>query len=236
PAHRAQLLLRFARAERARAVRRPCRRGGDLCGSVRRDRRIPGGDSGGATLANGRWTGVRGRAARSAPRVSRGVPSARSGGPLVQGNRRGGVGADRHRDVALVAGAHATARFAGRAAEGDGMTCAEASQLIGPWVDDELDVRSAVEVEGHVARCPECGREKNELLALRDTARERLPRYELSPQLERRLWEQVRQAAAKERPRPRRWLREAGLMAVAASVAIIATVSVQRGGGGGGEI
>src|SRR5439155_1760813 len=200
PAHRAQLLLRFARAERARAVRRPCRRGGDLCGSVRRDRRIPGGDSGGATLANGRWTGVRGRAARSAPRVSRGVPSARSGGPLVQGNRRGGVGADRHRDVALVAGAHATARFAGRAAEGDGMTCAEASQLIGPWVDNELDVRSATELEGHVARCPECKRERDELLTLGNTAREQLPMDDLSPQLEQRLWKSVRDAATPDRP------------------------------------
>ena len=110
------------------------------------------------------------------------------------------------------------------------MTCAEASQLIGPWVDDELDVRSAMEIESHVARCPECGREKNELLALRETARERLPRYELSPQLEDRLWRQVREAAAAERPgRARRWMREAGLMAAAACVAIIATVAVQRG-------
>ena len=56
------------------------------------------------------------------------------------------------------------------------MTCAEANRLIGPWVDDELDVRSVAELEAHVGRCAACGREKNELLALRETARERLPR------------------------------------------------------------
>ena len=32
------------------------------------------------------------------------------------------------------------------------MTCIEASRLIGPFVDDELDIRSAVDVEGHLAR------------------------------------------------------------------------------------
>jgi anti-sigma factor RsiW len=110
------------------------------------------------------------------------------------------------------------------------MTCTEASRLIGPWVDDELDVRSAMEIESHVARCAECGRERNELLALRDTARERLPRYELSPEVEERLWRQVRKAATPERPhRARRWMREAGMMAAAACVAIVATVAVQRG-------
>jgi anti-sigma factor RsiW len=109
------------------------------------------------------------------------------------------------------------------------MTCAEASRLIGPWVDDELDVRSAVEIESHVARCPECGRERNELLALRETARERLPRYELAPQLEDRLLRRAREAAAPQRPRARRGMREAGMMAAAACVAVIATVAVQRG-------
>jgi anti-sigma factor RsiW len=98
-------------------------------------------------------------------------------------------------------------------------------------VDDELEVRSATEVEGHVSRCVECGRERDELLALRDTARERLPRDELTPQLEERLWSKVRQAAAAEqrsaRRPPRRWLREASLMAAAACVAVVATVAVQ---------
>jgi len=104
------------------------------------------------------------------------------------------------------------------------MTCAEATHLIGPWLDDELDVRSAVELEGHVARCTGCGREKHELLALRETARERLPRFDPPPSLEERLLRAVRQAAA---PRPRRrWIREAALMSAAASVAVLATWSL----------
>ncbi|HYZ88192.1 MAG TPA: zf-HC2 domain-containing protein [Myxococcales bacterium] len=116
------------------------------------------------------------------------------------------------------------------------MNCAEAERLIGPWVDDELDLRATVEMENHVARCPECARERDELLALRDTARERLPRYDLPPQLEQRLWSKVREAAASEekakRPRPRRWVREASMMAAAACLAVVVTVAVQRGGVG----
>jgi len=116
------------------------------------------------------------------------------------------------------------------------MTCTEANRLIGPWVDDELDVRSVVELEAHVARCPTCGREKNELLALRETARERLPRFDPPPGLEERLLRSVRETAA-PRPRPaRRWLREVALMAAAASVAVAATSSLRRSGDPGGEI
>jgi len=116
------------------------------------------------------------------------------------------------------------------------MTCTEANRLIGPWLDDELDLRSAVEVEGHLARCPVCGRERNEILALRETARERLPRFDPPPGLEERLLRGVRAVAA-PRPRPaRRWLREAALMAAAAGLAVAVTSSVQRGADPSGEI
>jgi anti-sigma factor RsiW len=116
------------------------------------------------------------------------------------------------------------------------MTCTEANRLIGPWLDDELDVRSVVEVEGHVARCPTCGRERDEILALRETARERLPRFDPPPGLEERLLRSVR-AAATPRPRPaRRWLREAALMAAAACVAVAATSTLRTGGDPSGEI
>jgi len=108
------------------------------------------------------------------------------------------------------------------------MTCAEATRLIGPWLDDELDVRSVVEIEAHVARCAACGREQSELLALRETARERLPRPGLPPGLEERLLGAVRSATA-ARPRPsRRWLREAALMLAAACVAVVVTSSIPR--------
>jgi anti-sigma factor RsiW len=105
------------------------------------------------------------------------------------------------------------------------MTCAEAAHLIGPWLDDELDVRSVVDVETHVARCAACSREKNELLGLRETARERLPRFDPPPALEERVLRAVRKAGA---PRPlRRFWREAGLMAAAAAAAVIVTSSLQ---------
>ncbi|HYV66094.1 MAG TPA: zf-HC2 domain-containing protein [Myxococcales bacterium] len=116
------------------------------------------------------------------------------------------------------------------------MTCIEANRLIGPWLDDELDVRSTVDVEGHVARCPACGREKEEILALRETAREKLPRFDPPPGLEERLLRSVR-AEAVPRLRPaRRWLREAALMAAAAAVAIVATSTVRPGADASSEI
>jgi anti-sigma factor RsiW len=116
------------------------------------------------------------------------------------------------------------------------VTCAEANRLIGPWLDDELDVRTTTEVGAHAARCPTCRREKEELLALRDTARERLPRFDPPPGLEDRLLRGVR-ASAVPRLRPaRRWMREIGLMAAAAAVAVVATSSLQRGNDPAGEI
>jgi anti-sigma factor RsiW len=103
------------------------------------------------------------------------------------------------------------------------MTCVEATRLIGPWLDDELDVRSVVDIEAHLARCAGCSREKEELLALRETARERLPRFDPPPGLEERVLRAVREAGGR-RPARRFW-REAALMAAAACVAVIATSS-----------
>ena len=99
------------------------------------------------------------------------------------------------------------------------MTCADATRLIGPWMDDELDARSIIEVEGHVARCASCGREKEQLLALREAARARLPRFELPARLEARIF---------ARP-ARRFLRDAALVSAAACVAAVAAVWLAPG-------
>jgi anti-sigma factor RsiW len=108
------------------------------------------------------------------------------------------------------------------------MTCAEATRLIGPWLDDELDVRSTVELEGHLGHCTQCGRERDELLALRATARERLPAFDAPPELEAKIWRMLGEAAAPP-PRPaKRWLREGALVAVAASLAFaVSSVTFQ---------
>jgi anti-sigma factor RsiW len=109
------------------------------------------------------------------------------------------------------------------------MTCAEATRLIGPWLDDELDVRSVVDIETHVARCAACDRERSELLALRQTARAGLPHPAPPRGLVVRLLGLVRLAAV-SRPRPaRRWVREAALMLAAAGVAVAVTSSIPRG-------
>jgi anti-sigma factor RsiW len=113
------------------------------------------------------------------------------------------------------------------------MNCAEASRLIGPWIDGELDVRSVVEIEGHLARCPGCAQEKKELVALGDTARERLPRFELPPDLEARLL-----GGAPVVPlasRRRRFLREASLMAAAACATLVVGSVLRPAGVGSDE-
>ncbi len=104
------------------------------------------------------------------------------------------------------------------------MTCLEASRLIGPFVDDELDVRSVIDVEGHLARCAGCAQEKAELVALRETARERLPSFDPPPGLEDRLFQFATKVS---RPKRRLPWREAGLMAAAACATLV-TVSTVR--------
>ena len=99
------------------------------------------------------------------------------------------------------------------------MNCLETSHLLGASVDDELDARAVAEVESHLARCPACAQEKSELLALRATMRERLPRFDPPAGLEDRLFA----AATKVQRRRRLPWREAALMAAAACATLVAT-------------
>ena len=105
------------------------------------------------------------------------------------------------------------------------MNCSEASRLIGPFVDDELDVKSVLDVEGHLLRCGACAQEKNELMGLRETARERLPRFDPPAGLEDRIFA----AAARQRPALRRRLpwRQAALVAAAACATLVATTALR---------
>ena len=106
------------------------------------------------------------------------------------------------------------------------MTCLETSRLIGPFVDDELDARSVIDVESHLNRCTACAQERSELLALRETARERLPRFDPPAGLEERLF----RAARKPEPRRRLPWRQGALVLAAACAAVVATSALRPRG------
>ncbi|HEY4885463.1 MAG TPA: anti-sigma factor [Myxococcales bacterium] len=67
------------------------------------------------------------------------------------------------------------------------MNCSETKRLIDAYVDNELDLRGALEIEEHVARCPGCGEEERALRELQASARANLIRYAPSPEFEARV-------------------------------------------------
>jgi anti-sigma factor RsiW len=67
------------------------------------------------------------------------------------------------------------------------MICNETQLLLDAYVDNELDLRGALEVEEHLARCPVCGAEEKSLRGLQETARANLTRYPMPAGLEARL-------------------------------------------------
>lgn len=67
------------------------------------------------------------------------------------------------------------------------MSCSETKRLIDAYLDNELDLRGALQIEEHVARCPGCGAEERALRELQISARANLIRYALSPELEARV-------------------------------------------------
>jgi len=67
------------------------------------------------------------------------------------------------------------------------MNCSETKRLIDAYLDNELDLRGALEIEEHVARCPGCGEEERALRELQASARANLIRYAPSPEFEARL-------------------------------------------------
>ena len=67
------------------------------------------------------------------------------------------------------------------------MICHETQRLLDAYVDNELDLRGALEVEEHLARCPACAAEEKSMRELQATARANLTRYPMPPELEARL-------------------------------------------------
>jgi anti-sigma factor RsiW len=110
------------------------------------------------------------------------------------------------------------------------MMCNESQQLIDPYLDNELDLRSALEVEEHFSRCAACAAEERSSRELQESARALLTRYPMRPEFKARLLSSLN---AKEteapvppailaRPRARRFTRwAAAALPAAAAVALI---------------
>ncbi|HEY5676388.1 MAG TPA: zf-HC2 domain-containing protein [Myxococcales bacterium] len=109
------------------------------------------------------------------------------------------------------------------------MTCADTRRLLDAWVDNELDLRGALDVEEHLGRCGDCAMQERSLRELQGFARANLTRHEMPAGLEARLRAAVRSEASAAAPRPRalRFTRWAAPL-LAASVAVVATVGVLR--------
>ena len=100
------------------------------------------------------------------------------------------------------------------------MTCAETRRLLDGYLDDELDLRSALEVEEHLAGCAQCGAEERGLREQQEFARAHLTRHALPRGLEEKLRAGFR--AAQGPPPARRWRRASmALLPVAAAAALL---------------
>ena len=121
------------------------------------------------------------------------------------------------------------------------MVCSETQRLLDAYVDNELDLPGALEVEEHLARCPACVAEERGLRDLQETARAQLTRYPISPELEARLFAFLRAeepaasataervSAAAQRPsRPARRLWKWAALAPAAAAAALLMVAAPR--------
>lgn len=116
------------------------------------------------------------------------------------------------------------------------MTCSETRRLLDAWVDNELDLRGALEVEEHLGHCTDCAAQERSVRELQVFARANLTRHEMPPGLDARLRAALRTetgaaphapALRPSRPRARRALRWTAPL-LAASVAAVVAVGVLR--------
>ena len=112
------------------------------------------------------------------------------------------------------------------------MTCAEARLLLDGYLDDELDLRSALDLSEHLAGCAQCGADERGLRELRELARAGLTRHALPAPLEQKL--RAGFPAATRPAAPRRLGRAAlTLLPVAAAAALLVLAGpglLSRGG------
>src|SRR3954466_5802954 len=106
------------------------------------------------------------------------------------------------------------------------MSCNDTRRLLDAWVDNELDLRAALEMEEHLDRCADCAAQERNLRELQAFSRENLTRHQMPPGLDARLRASLRTEAGAasdpRRRRPRRALRWAAPLLAASVAAVVA--------------
>ncbi len=90
------------------------------------------------------------------------------------------------------------------------MTHEEIRELIHPYVDSELDVVNAREVEQHVATCDDCRRLEQRVRSLRGALRGSVPAYRAPARLRKNVRRALKEEARRERPFFSPWLLATG--------------------------
>ena len=115
------------------------------------------------------------------------------------------------------------------------MNCAETKRLVDAYVDNELDLRSALDLEEHIAGCAGCEADAANLRELQGSVRANLTRYSPSADFEARLRKAVQASPAAAPPppaqviRPKRWSwATLAPLAAAAAVLVVALPGLLR--------
>jgi anti-sigma factor RsiW len=118
------------------------------------------------------------------------------------------------------------------------IVCSETQRLLDAYVDNELDLRGALEMEEHLARCPVCVAEERGLRDIQETARAHLTWYPMPTELEARLFAFLRaeepaasaapETASAAAPRPARRAWKWAALGPAAAAAALLMVAAPR--------
>ncbi len=101
------------------------------------------------------------------------------------------------------------------------MVCPETRELLDAYLDGELDLVRTLDVDRHLAGCPECARAFDGMRALQAALRAAPLRHEPPPRLDARVRAALRREAA-----PRRRLALAALAGAAAATLVLAAAAV----------
>jgi anti-sigma factor (TIGR02949 family) len=112
------------------------------------------------------------------------------------------------------------------------VTCEDARILMHAFLDDELDLATALEVERHIEGCSECTREFEAMAAMRLRLRDEAFRYGAPPELKEKIRGAIQISAqspsrgAAYPSRRQTWVRRAALVAVPAALAAMLALIV----------